>query len=233
MDKPSTFSEKMAVLKRVPFLRGLSASDLKSISRKFSEVLFTRGEYLYWEGDPSDRLYVVKQGKVKITKGSTSGKEIVLDILSSGEVCGGSAVYSATNPSSALAVDHVVAYALSKRDFLQLLEAYRSLSTQFIIYLGGKLMKAHEMMMSLVTSNVEKRIAALLIGLCEKHGSQTAQGIRINLRLTRQDIADIVGTTVETAIRVMSKFGKQGILTTESKHVVITSKKKLSSLLLT
>jgi CRP-like cAMP-binding protein len=233
VEKPSTFPEKIAVLKRVPFLQGLSASDLKSISQKFSEVRFARGEYLYWEGDPSDRLYVVRRGKVKITKGSTSGKEIVLDILSSGEVCGGSAVYSATNPSSALAVDHVVAYALSKRDFLQLLETYRSLSTQFIMYLGGKLMKAHEMMMSLITSNVEKRIAALLMGLCEKHGSQTPQGIRINLRLTRQDIADIVGTTVETAIRVMSKFGKQGILTTESKHIVITSKKKLSSLLLT
>lgn len=233
MKKSSIKSDKIELLRRVSFLQGLSVSDLKRVSQKFFEAQFEKDQYLYWEGDPSDRLYVVRQGKVKITKGSTSGKEIVLDILSSGEVCGGSAVYSATNPSSALAVDHVVAYALSKRDFLQLLEVYRSLSTQFIMYLGGKLMKAHEMMMSLVTSNVEKRIAALLMGLCEKHGSQTPQGIRINLRLTRQDIADIVGTTVETAIRVMSKFGKQGILTTESKHIVITSKKKLSSLLLT
>jgi CRP-like cAMP-binding protein len=111
------------------------------------------------------------------------------------------------------------------------LSTYKMLAVEFILYLGEKLMKAHEMMMSLVASNVEKRIAALLLGLCEKHGSHTGQGIRINMRLTRQDIADIVGTTVETAIRVMSKFGKQGILTTESKHIVVTSKEKLSKLL--
>jgi CRP-like cAMP-binding protein len=232
VNKPTAAAQKIAVLKKVPFLKGLSQADLKQVSQKFSEISFKRGEYLYLEGDPSDRLYVVKHGKVKITKGSSSGKEIVLDIISSGEICGGSAVYSQVNPASALAADEVVAYGLSKKDFLLLLTTYKTLAVQFIMYLGDKLMKAHEMMMSLVASNVEKRIAALLLGLCEKHGSQTAQGIRINLRLTRQDIADIVGTTVETTIRVMSRLGKQGILITESKHIVVTSKEKLSRLLL-
>lgn len=67
-------------------------------------------------------------------------------------------------------------------------------------------------------------------GLCEKHGSVVNEGIRINLRLTRQDITDVVGTTVETAIRVMSRFKKQGILTTESKHIIITDRKKLQEM---
>jgi CRP/FNR family cyclic AMP-dependent transcriptional regulator len=232
VNRPTSASQKTTVLKKVPFLKGLSDTDLKQVAQKFSETRFKRGEYLYLEGDPSDRLYVVKSGKVKITKGSSSGKEIVLDIISSGEICGGSAVYSQVNPASALAAEDVIAYGLSKKDFLRLLSTYRTLAVQFIMYLGEKLMRAHEMMMSLVASNVEKRIAALLLGLCEKHGSQTAQGIRINLRLTRQDIADIVGTTVETTIRVMSKLGKQGILITESKHIVVTSKEKLSRLLL-
>ena len=70
-----------------------------------------------------------------------------------------------------------------------------------------------------------------LVELCEKHGSLVKEGIRINLRLTRQDIADIVGTTVETAIMVMSKFRKQGILTTDSKHIVVISKEKLGRLI--
>jgi CRP-like cAMP-binding protein len=232
LKNPTLASQKIAVLKKVPFLKGLSSVDLAKISQKFSETQFEKGNYLYWEGDLADRLYVIKQGKVKITKGSSSGKEIVLEIVSTGEICGGSAVFSQTNPTSALAAEDVIAYSLSKVDFLGLLGTYKNLAIQFIMYLGEKLMKAHEMMMSLVVSNVEKRIAALLMGLCEKHGSHTPQGIRINLRLTRQDIADIVGTTVETAIRVMSKFGKQGILKTESKHIVVTSKEKLSRLLL-
>ena len=230
MNKPTPASQKITVLKKVPFLKGLSAAEINKVSQKFGETRFRKGEYLYLEGESSDRLYVIRQGKVKITKGSSCGKEIVLDVVSVGEICGGSSVYSQINPASALAAEDVTSYGLSKKDFLQLLETYPHLSTQFIIYLGQKLMKAHEMMMSLVASSVEKRIAALLVGLCEKHGSAVKDGIRINLRLTRQDIADIVGTTVETAIRVMSKLRKKGILTTESKHIVVTSKDRLTGL---
>lgn len=232
VNTPNPASQKISVLKKVPFLKALSGAEIKKVSQKFGETRFRKGEYLYLEGESSDRLYVIKQGKVKITKGSSSGKEVVLDVVSTGEICGGSSVYSQINPASALAAEEVISYGLSKKDFLQLLETYPHLSTQFIMYLGQKLMKAHEMMMSLVASSVEKRIAALLVGLCEKHGSVVEQGIRINLRLTRQDIADIVGTTVETAIRVMSKFRKQGILTTDSKHIVVISKEKLGRLLM-
>ncbi|MGB2803976.1 MAG: Crp/Fnr family transcriptional regulator, partial [Candidatus Zixiibacteriota bacterium] len=171
MKKPTAASQKITVLKKVPFLNGLSAADLKKVSRKFCETRFKKGEYLYWEGNPSDRLHVVRRGKVKITKGSSSGKEIVLDIVSPGEICGGSAVFCETNPASALAAEDVITYALPKQDFLELLQNYKGLAVEFIMYLGEKLMKAHEMMMSLVASSVEKRIAALLVGLCEKHGS--------------------------------------------------------------
>lgn len=231
MKKPKDLPQKIAILKNVPFFKGVSNSVLKKICEKLSENKFRRGQYLYWEGDPSDRLYVIREGKVKITKCSSAGKEMVLEIVSAGEICGGSAIFSHAPLASARAVEHVSAYSLSKKDFVQLLRNHNNLAIHFIMYLGEKLMQTHEMMLSLATSKVEKRIAALLMGLCEKHGSAVPQGIRINLRLTRQDIADIVGTTVETAIRVMSRFRKQGILTTESKHIVITSKDKLNKLL--
>ena len=156
---------------------------------------------------------------------------MVLDIVSSGEICGGSVIFSDTQVASAQATEHVSAYGLSKIDFLHLLGRHKNLAIQFIMYLGEKLMKAHEMMISLAASKVDRRIAAFLLGLSEKHGSLVPQGIRINLRLTRQDIADITGTTVETAIRVMSRFTKQGMLITDAKHVIITNKKKLKKIL--
>ena len=230
--KSTDKSPKTAILRKIPFFRGVSDSDLKEISQKFSETEFKKGEYLFWEGDPSSRLYVVKEGKVKITKYSSAGKEMVLDIVSAGEICGSGAIFSQTQVASAQAIEDVSTYSLSKKDFLLLLERHKKLAIQIIMYLGEKLMKAHEMMISLVSSKVDRRIAALLIGLSEKHGSLVPQGIRINLRLTRQDIADIVGTTVETAIRVMSRFRKQGMLITDSKHIVITDKDKLKKILL-
>ncbi len=230
MRKPAHASQKIAILKKVPFFKGLSASDLESISRRFSERHFKKGQYLCWEGDPADYLHVVRQGKVKITKSSASGREIVLEIVSSGEICGASAIFNSTQLASAQAVEHVSVYSLSRRDFLTLLGQHRALAVHLISYLGEKLMKAHEMMLSLMTSKVEKRIAALLTGLCQKHGSVVPQGIRIDLRLRRQDIADIVGATVETAIRVMSRFTKQGMLVTEGKHIIIIDRKKLQGM---
>ena len=230
--KPKVTTEKIAILRKIPFFKGVSDSDLKEISHKFFENEFKKGEYLFWEGDPSSWLHVVKQGKVKITKHSFAGKEMVLEIVSPGEICGGSVIFSQTQVASAQAIEPVSTYSLSKKDFLLLLERYHKLAVQIIMYLGEKLMKAHEMMISLVSSKVDRRIAALLIGLSEKHGSLVPQGIRINLRLTRQDIADIVGTTVETAIRVMSRFRKHGMLIMDSKHIVITDKEKLSKILL-
>jgi CRP-like cAMP-binding protein len=229
--KSTDTSQKIAILKKIPFFKDISDSDLFEISQKFFENEFRKGEYLFWEGDPSSRLYVVKQGKVKITKHSSAGKEMVLDIVSAGELCGGGAIFSQTQVASAQAIEDVLTYSLSKKDFLLLLERHKKLAIQIIMYLGEKLMKAHEMMISLVSSKVDRRIAALLIGLSEKHGSLVSQGIRINLRLTRQDIADIVGTTVETAIRVMSRFKKQGMLFTDSRHIIITDKEKLKKML--
>jgi CRP-like cAMP-binding protein len=228
---PKVTSSKTAILRKIPFFKGLSDSDLKEVSPKFFENEFRKGEYLFWEGDPSSRLYVVKQGRVKITKHSAAGKEMVLEIVSSGEICGSGAIFSQTQVASAQAIEDVWAYSLSKKDFLLLLERHKKLAIQIIMYLGEKLMKAHEMMISLASSKVDRRIAALLIGLSEKHGSSVPAGIRINLRLTRQDIADIVGTTVETAIRVMSRFKKQGMLFTDSRHIIITDKEKLKKML--
>jgi CRP-like cAMP-binding protein len=92
-------------------------------------------------------------------------------------------------------------------------------------------MQAHEMMIGLISGKVEKRLAALLLGLSEKHGTPFSGGIKINLKLTRQDMADSVGTTVETAIRVMSRFKKEGILGSSSKEIVIKDKGRLKELL--
>jgi CRP/FNR family cyclic AMP-dependent transcriptional regulator len=225
--KPTGLTQKIAILKHVPFFQGVSRSALRKICERLFENEFRKGQYLYWEGDPSDRLYLVSQGRVKITKCSSSGREMVLEIVTSGEICGGNAIFSHTQLASAQAIEHVSAFSLSKKDILQLLSSQNKLAIHFIMYLGEKLMQTHQMMLSLATSKVDKRIAALLMGLCEKHGSKVSRGIRIDLRLTRQDVADIVGTTVETTIRVISRFRKQGILITDAKHIIITDREKL------
>jgi len=221
--------EKLRILKKVPFFQDLSQSELSQICRSFTQREFKRGQYLFWEGDPANWLYVIKEGKVKIIKHSTSGKEMVLEIVTPGDICGGGAIFSETHPASAKAAERTITFSISKQSLFGLLAKYQSLAQGIIVYLGEKLMKAHEMIMALASSKVDKRIAALLLGLSEKHGSPTPQGVKINIRLTRQDIADIVGTTVETAIRVMSKLKKQGLITSDSKRIILIDKEKLKN----
>lgn len=219
--------EKSRILKKVPFFQDLSNSELSQICRSFTQREFKRGQYIFWEGDPAHCLYVIKEGKVKIVKHSTSGKEMVLEIVTPGDICGGGAIFSETHPASAKAAEKTITFSISQQSLFGLLAKYQSLAQGIIIYLGEKLMKAHEMIMALASSKVDKRIAALLLGLSEKHGSPIPQGVKINIRLTRQDIADIVGTTVETAIRVMSKLKKQGLIASDSKKIILIDKERL------
>jgi CRP/FNR family cyclic AMP-dependent transcriptional regulator len=222
--------EKLSILGKVPFFKGLSRSELTRIGKSFTEKEFRRGQYLFWEGDPASWLYVIKQGRVKVIKPTPSGKEIILEVIAPGDICGGGSIFARTHPASAKAVEKTKAYSISSQSLLALLAKHQNLSREIIRYLGEKLMKTHEMIIALVSSSVDKRIMALLLGLSEKHGTPIPEGVRINIRLTRQEIADIVGARVETAIRVMSRLTKQGLITSDSKGIVLTDREKLRKL---
>ncbi len=222
--------EKLRILRKVPFFQDLSKAELTMICQSFTQREFKRGEYIFWEGDPAGWLYVIREGKVKIIKHTTSGREMVLEIITPGDICGGGAIFSESYSASAKAVEKTKAFSISGQNLFRLLSKHQNLAKGIILYLGEKLMKAHEMIMALASSRVDKRIAALLLGLSEKHGSPVPEGIKINIRLTRQDIADFVGTTVETAIRVMSKLKKQGLITSDSKKIILTHRDKLQKL---
>jgi len=223
--------KKIEIVKKIPFFSALPENELLQISQKFTEREFNKGEYLFWEGEPATCLYVIKQGKVKVLKHSAEGKEIVLEVVTPGEICGGGAIFSETQYASARAEEKSKVYCLSKRDLLLLIRTYKNLAQEVIIFLGKKLMQAHEMMIGLISGKVEKRMAILLLGLSEKHGSPVPEGIKINLRLSRQDMADFVGTTVETAIRVMSRFKKTGIVASGAREIIIKDKERLKELI--
>ena len=200
--------KKTEIIRKIPFFSNLSENELLQISQKFIEKEFKKGGYLFWEGEPATCLYVIKTGRVKILKHSAEGKEIVLEVVTPGEICGGGAIFSETQYASARAEEKSKVYSLSRNDLLLLIRTQKDLALEVIIFLGKRLLQTHEMMIGLISGKVEKRIAALLLGLSEKHGTPVREGIKINLKLTRQDMADFVGTTVETAIRVIGRFKK-------------------------
>ncbi|MCI0596804.1 MAG: Crp/Fnr family transcriptional regulator [candidate division Zixibacteria bacterium] len=222
--------DKTDLVRKIPFFASLSAPDAKRVAELLAERTVKRGEYLFWEGDPAEWLYIIREGKIKLVKSSPNGKEMVLELVAPGQVCGTAVIYSPTQLSSAVAESVTVAFGLRRSELEKFIYGTPEVAKAVIEYLGSRLKSAHDTITSLVTSKVESRIASVLVKLAEHHGSPIPNGIRINIPLTRKDIADAVGATVETTIRTLSRFQKQKILTTESKHILIADLPRLKKL---
>lgn len=172
-----------------------------------------KDEYLFFEGDPADMLYLVGSGRIKVLKHSDTGKEMLLEIVSAGDTVGEIGVLDgAVYPVSAQAMEPSQVWSIRRTDYLRALDRHPELALHTARSLGKRLQEAYQTMLSLAVERVERRIARILLKLAAATGQRTGEGIIINAPVTRQDIADMTGTTVETAIRVMSRFTKRGLI---------------------
>lgn len=218
-------------IKKVTIFNALSAEDAKEIARYLSPAVFSKKEFIFSEGDPSEWLYIVKKGKVKITKLSSEGKELILEIVPPNEIFGGIAVVRGfPYPANAVAMEDTEVLKMSRKNLLSILDRFPNLMYCMAMNIGDRIKGTHETLKSIALEKVESRIASLLIKLCDKAGEKLPEGIAINMKLTKQDIAEMVGTTVETSIRTMSKLAKAGLVSAKSGKIVIRDLDRLKSL---
>lgn len=219
-------------IKQISIFNTLSPQEEKEVSRCLLNAAFRKKESIFSEGDPSDWFYIVKKGKVKITKLSQEGKEIILEVLSPMEFFGGIAVVRGfPYPANAVAMEASELLKISRKDLLSLMDRFPGLMYCMAMNIGDRIKGSHEMLKSIALEKVESRIASLLIKLADKAGEKVPDGVMINMKFTKQDIAEMVGTTVETSIRTMSKLTKAGIVSAKSGKIVIRDLDKLKSLI--
>lgn len=210
------------MLEEIPILSSLSQSDRGNVKDLFIEKHFGKDDYIFFEGDPSSWLGIVLDGRVKTIKHSEGGKDVVLDVILPGEMLGEVAAFNGEPyPATAQAMEPTVVASIHRDDYHRLLQQYPALALRVIEVLGHRLREAQEMIKSMAVERVERRIARVLLKLAAITGSSNENGIVIELPLTRQDIAEMAGTTVETAIRTMSKFKKDGLIQTKRGQVTI------------
>jgi CRP-like cAMP-binding protein len=210
------------MLEEMPVLSSLSQSDWEKVKDLFIEKHFGKDEYIFFEGDPSSWLGLILEGRVKMIKHSEAGKDVVLDVISPGELLDEMAAFNGEpHPATAQAMEPTVLASIHRDGYLHLLKQYPALALRVIEELGRRLREAHETIKSMAVERVERRIARILLKLAATTGSSSEEGIIIELPLTRQDIAEMAGTTVETAIRTMSRFRKKGLVQTRRGRVII------------
>jgi CRP/FNR family transcriptional regulator len=174
------------------------------------------------EGDPSEWFYLVAKGRVKIVKHTVMGKDIILEIMSPGDVFGGVAVLDRKPfPASAQAMEAVTVIRINRRNLFDVMDEHPALKLAIVKYFSDRLRSAHETLKNIATERVERRIASLLLKLSEKVGVEERGYKKIDFPLTRQEIAEMVGTTVETCIRTISKFQKQGMVKSSGGRILI------------
>jgi CRP/FNR family transcriptional regulator len=221
----------MFQLNKISMFNTLSDSDVKEVRKYLITENFRKKEFIFAEGDPPDWLYIVVQGKVKITRISHEGKEIILEIIPPMDIFGAVAVIRGfPYPANAVAMEDTQVIKISKSHLMAILDRFPSAMYCMVQSLGDRIRGSHDTLKSIALEKVSSRIASLLLKLSEQTGKDAAGGIAIDLRLTKQDIAEMVGTTVETAIRTMSRFKKQGVIAERAGRIIIKDPERLKSL---
>jgi CRP-like cAMP-binding protein len=218
-------------LKQIDLFKNLSDGDLKELTPYIVAATFRKKEEIFSEGDQPEWFYIVSRGKVKITKLSHEGKEIILELISPTDIFGGVAVLrNFPYPANAVAMEDTEVIKISRKNLMRLVDRFPNLMYCIALQLGDRMKSSYDSLKNIALERVEARIAALLLKLAGKVGSETKEGLLIDMRLTKQDVADMVGTTVETSIRTFSKFKKQGLLADKGGKILIKDRDGLEEL---
>jgi CRP/FNR family transcriptional regulator len=214
------FSGKAEILRRSSIFASLNDDELGELADLAIERSFVSNEFIFWDGDTPEWFYIVAEGKVKVLKHSSLGREFIIAFFSPGEIFGEVAVFeNKPYPASAQAVSETKVVGIKREDLLSFLANSPQVALRIINVLGERLRDAQGRLRDLAGERVEQRLASVLLMLSTKLG--------FILPFTRQEIADMAGTTTETAIRVMSHLKDREIIRSVRGKVIILNEEKL------
>lgn len=211
------------ILKKSLIFSSLNEDELSALAGLAAERSFQPDEFILWEGDEPDYFYVVAEGQVKVVKNSSTGREFIIAFFGPGEMFGEVAVFEGKPyPASAQATSACRILAIKRQSFLDFLATRPQVALRIINILGGRLRDAQGRLKDFAGERVEQRLARILLMLASRMGN--------TLRFTRQELADMAGTTTETAIRVTGGLSERGIISTSRGQIIIADEAKLKAL---
>jgi CRP-like cAMP-binding protein len=230
MSRPGA-GEVLAFLRASAVFSDLPAAELESLAAAAREEPCRAREYVFHEGDPALWLCLVRTGHVRIVRHSRTGKDVVLELLGPGEIFGGVAVIEGRPyPASAQATEPSVVVKIPADAVARLAERQPSVVRAMALLIGRRLRAAHDSVKSLSVEPVEARLAATLLRLADREGVPTTGGVELPFHLTRQSLADMSGTTVETAIRVVGRWLRDELVEDRNGHLVVLDRDVLREL---
>ncbi|MGJ9617394.1 Crp/Fnr family transcriptional regulator [Actinotignum sp. GS-2025b] len=211
-----------SVLRTVPLFKDMDEESLAALGAMMSDTSLKRGESLFHEGDQGDRLYIVTDGKVKLSHTSDDGRENLLAVLGPGEIIGELSLFDLEARSStvtAIAPTHLL--SLAHRDMKNFIEEHPALAMSMLREMARRLRNTNENLADLVFSDVPGRVAKALLDLANRFGERTPEGVYVAHDLTQEELAHLVGASRETVNKSLADFVSRGWIRLEGRAVLL------------
>ncbi len=222
--------DKFWYLRRVNLFAGVDDRQMRAIADRTTMREVQRGRVILQPDEQPEMVYVIKKGRVKVSRYSPDGKEQILTLLEPGEVFGEFALGHATEPVHVEAFEDTLICGMRREDFLALIRRQPELMLQVINVLAERLRAAEDEIADLAFRDVPGRLASLLLRLAQVYSHQSPAGHRLALRLTHQDMAAMIGATRETVTVVLSRFREDGLIAFDQRHIIIRDRDGLRRL---
>ena len=219
------------LLRSSTLYRNLSGEDQKRLAAVSLAKFYEKADTIFREGDAPDFLFTIVSGRVKVVKLIPSGKEIILEIFGAGDPVGAVVAYEGRPyPASAVAIEPVECILVRRSEFFGLFERHPSFVRGFLTGMAQRIVELTRRIPEVAGGRVETRFARLFLKLADRMGEARGAARFIPMPLSRQELADLTGTTIETCIRIMSRWGKEGVVTTEREGFLVNDRATLERL---
>lgn len=234
MASPNVPPTALAVLRSSALLSPLGEADMEELASVSRLSFAEKGETIWLSNEATQHFGIAATGFVKMVQSTARGQEITHEIMGPGQVFGLLGIVEGSGcPLSARAVNKLWYLKVPKREFMPFYDQCMPLKDHIVRRLTTRLRGAHELMARTTSTTVDSRLAAIIIMLAESYGVEQKSGeLLVNVPLSRQDLADLAGTTSETTIRTLSRWRKQGVVDSEEKRLRILNLSMLESMMI-
>jgi len=216
-------ADEMATLYSVDLFQNLSSSEIDTIARLSSRGVHETGSFLFHQGDPAKYLYILLDGRLKLTQVTTDGQQVLIRFIGPGETFAVVAVLRNRDyPVAAEIIQPCKSLFWDRRTMKRLMSSYPTLERNALEIMADRVREFQDRVRELATERVERRIARALLRLTRQAGRRVDEGVLIDFPLSRQDLAEMAGTTLYTVSRTLKQWELQGLVKTSRTKVIIS-----------
>lgn len=209
--------------------KGLGTGEIEEVLREARSVRYAKDSHVFDEGAEAASFFVLLHGHLRVEKTTPQGQQIVVRYVSSGELFGVAPALALTHyPATAIAVVDSIALVWPSTSWPRLVAKFPSIAGAALQTVGNRLQDSHTRVVEMSSEQVEQRIAHALLRLAKQAGRKVEAGVEIDFPISRQNIAEMTGTTLHTVSRILSGWEQQGLVEGGRQRIVLRDPQRLS-----